>query len=286
MLLALGKDAERGQTIESWTIRENSVGPTFTLLAAGLLAAQTAEPSVTNSAKPPCNCQKNQQTSGYVQPVAATAPATGFSLFRGKNETVVAEERPSLWSKFTSVFKKSEPTEPPTYTTEPPVEAPKGGPFRLMQRLPAGQPTNEPAPTPVPAAPVKVSPITYQGVPVNQPTNPVTPVSGTVQAGNVIKSTELPPSRPNRISPDVAGKVGHETDYSWITGQLRIENGLYVIHYATPETVDRHNGSLVLQSERDLRGFQDGDFVSVRGSIVGANGRSMYRLTNIDRLPR
>jgi len=40
-----------------------------------------------------------------------------------------------------------------------------------------------------------------------------------------------------------------------------------------------------LTSERDLRGFQDGDFVSVRGSVArGGNGRSLYRLTNIDRL--
>ena len=72
------------------------------------------------------------------------------------------------------------------------------------------------------------------------------------------------PSRPNRISPELVGKVGHETDYSWITGQLRIENGRYVIHYAAPEVIDAHNGSLVLSSDRDLRGFQDGDFVSVR----------------------
>ena len=50
---------------------------------------------------------------------------------------------------------------------------------------------------------------------------------------------------------------------------------------------DAHNGSLVLTSERDLRGFHDGDFVSVRGSLAGrANGRSLYRVTNIDRLPR
>ena len=106
-------------------------------------------------------------------------------------------------------------------------------------------------------------------------------------ADHVTQANVVAPSRPNRISPELVTKVGHETDYSWITGQLRIENGRYVIHYAAPEVIDTHNGSLVLSSERDLRGFQDGDFVSVRGSVAGSvGGRSSYRVTNIDRLPR
>jgi len=37
--------------------------------------------------------------------------------------------------------------------------------------------------------------------------------------------------------------VGHESDYSWITGQIRIENGQHVIHYAAPEVVDAHNAA-------------------------------------------
>lgn len=267
------------------------MGPTFTLLAAGLLAAQTAEPPTSTPAKT-CNCQKNA-TSGHIQPVAAPeSTGSGFGLFRAKNEPQYVEERPSLWSKITGAFKKSDASEPAVYRSEPPIESNKTGPFRLMNRLPAGQPTPEPSlsiPNPVPAAPVKVTPITYQAVPPGQPAPTPTPTTGsqiTPTSGTAIKSTELPPSRPNRVSPELVNKIGHEADYSWITGQLRIENGLYVIHYATPETVDRFNGSLVLSSDQDLRAFHDGDYVSVRGSVATGNGRTLYRVNQINRLPR
>jgi hypothetical protein len=178
-------------------------------------------------------------------------------------------------------------------------------PNRMIQRLPAGQPQptfsqpyptmNQPQPTfnnsgaalvPLSAAPARaVQPVTYQGVPSTQIPPAAVAVNPAV-SGSVVQNG-VAPSRPNRISPELAGKVGHESDYSWITGQLRIENGRYVIHYASPEVVDTHDGSLVLSTDRDLRGFQDGDFVSVRGSVAGATGgRSQYRLTSIDRLPR
>lgn len=281
------------------------MGSTFTMLAAGLLIAQSAAP--TSDPSKPCPCQKNA-AQGYVQPVAVS-PSGGSNspgLFRGlfkTDESVVQEERPNIFSRISGFFKKSDAPET-IYNTEPPVEAPRANPFRLMQRLPSGQPANEPGTiaiptsvpgtTQVPPAPVKVNPVTYQAVPPGQPAPApqsvpaVKPVAGmTVSGSNVIKSTDLPPSRPNRISPELVNKVGHEADYSWITGQLRIENGLYVIHYAPPEVIDQYHGSLVLTSERDLRGFQDGDFVSVRGRVAGGvNGRMMYRLQSIDRLQR
>lgn len=264
-------------------IRENAVGPTFSLLAAGLLVAQTAEPPVTPGKT--CNCQKGATTTGYVQPVTSTpAPSQGpvvGRLFRGDSNTIT-DDRPSLFSRVQGLFKKNTPATEPA-TIEPPVEQPKPGLSRFM-RMPAGQPTGQPAatqttaPTAVPAAPVKtVQPVTYQATPATQ-------TSGNL---SIASSVTPPASRPNRISPDLVGKVGHETDYSWITGQLHIENGSYVIHYATPEVVDQHNGSLVLSTTQDLRGYQDGDFVSVRGTIAGgAGGRATYRLTGIDRLPR
>lgn len=265
------------------------MSPTITMLAAGLLVAQTAGPSVTNTGKT-CNCQKGA-TTGVIQPVSATTPSSGFGLglFRGSSESVaVADERPSFFAKIQSFFGKktsSETIEPSTIVAQPTPEQLRPGQYRQMQRLPSGQPSGinviTPAtPVTAPVAPAKaLQPVTYQGVPPSQ----LAPAAN----NSIVSTTVIPSSRPNRISADLVGKVGRETDYSWITGQLRIEDGQYAIHYATPEVVDTHNGSLALTSDRDLRGFQDGDFVSVRGQISGnANGRATYRVTNIDRMPR
>ena len=264
------------------------MSPTFAILAASLFVAQTVDPAATSTGKT-CPCQKNA-TPSVIQPVAATTTSSGFGLglFRGNSEPAApAQPRPTFLAKVQGFFGKKTPTEtaePSIVRPEPTVEQTRPGQFRQMQPLPVGQPgaTTPSAPNSIPAAPVKVvQPVSYQGVPTNQmvPTSDGAPI--------VNSKTIVPGTRPNRISQDLIGKVGHEADYSWITGQLRIENGVPVIHYATPEVVDQHNGSLALTSDRDLRGFQDGDFVSVRGQVSGsANGRATYRVSNIDRMSR
>jgi hypothetical protein len=265
------------------------VSPALTMLTAGFLAAQTVNPSLAApTAK--CNCQNNPSTI-YSQP---TQPVNGQfgGLFRPSSSNGImvasADDRPSLLSKLQGLFGKKKEVDSDAVapvTVEPPTAKP--GPFRIMQRLPAGQPnTNEPATVAPGAAPAPgkvVQPVTYQAVPPNQAAPAPIPATS---SGSAIATTVVPPSRPNRLSEDLVNKVGHETDYSWITGQLRIENGLYVIHYATPEVVDQHSGHLTLTADRDMRGFQDGDFVSIRGNVVSGNGRAMYRVSHIDRLPR
>ncbi len=263
------------------------MSPTFTILAAGLLVAQTADQSLYGGKT--CPCQNKGASTGVIQPVAATQPS-GFpslpslNVFRGSSEpAATAAPRPTLLAKMQGMFgKKSavESIEPSAIPTTPTVPSATPGQYRQMQRLPEGQPngTTPVAPNAMPAAPVKsVQPISYQGVPVNQ--------TAVTTDGAGSKSV-VPGTRPNRISADLVDKVGRDPNFGWITGQLRIENGVHVIHYATPEVVDQHNGSLMLTSDRDLRGFQDGDFVSVHGQVAGGAGRTTYRVTNIDRLPR
>jgi hypothetical protein len=265
------------------------VSPTITILAAGLLTAQTPHPAL-NFGKP-CDCQKGG-ANGHIQPVAATSSSPGLfrGLFRTSSDPVpVVTERSTILSRIQGFFgKKSEveTVEPAPIVMQQQVDPSQPGPFRLMQRLPAGpQPSGNNlgvpiTPAPLPAAPAKVLlPISYQGVPPSE-------ASDVLNAG-ATQSSVVPSTGPSRISQDLIGKVGHETDYSWITGQLRVENGSYVIHYAAPDVVDAHHGSVVLTSEREIRGFQDGDFVSIRGSLAGrANGRTLYRVTHMDRLPR
>ncbi len=94
-------------------------------------------------------------------------------------------------------------------------------------------------------------------------------------------------TRPNPISPRFTDKVGQPGDYSWITGQLEIRGGAYLLHYATPETIDQHHGSLVLSADgKLLNNVRSGDLVSVHGSVVQQSGRAVYRVQAIDLIER
>ena len=276
------------------------MGHAISLLTASLLVAQTQSPAPTN---PGCSCQKksNTQQVQYIEPapVEMSAPRRGLfglGLFdstptptKTQTQTVsVSEDRPILGG-LRKLFGKKDAE--PQYRVEPPVTSPSTTTPRLMQRMPEGNST-EGAPQAVPVNNVKiVTPATYQpaGEPIQTiPTTtqslsiPATPVSATIPT-----PTSTVASRPSRISPELVGKVGHEQDYSWITGQIRVENGQHVIHFAPPEVVDRYNGSLVLTSATaELRAFRDGEYVSARGQVVQQGSTAVYRLTGIDRLPR
>jgi hypothetical protein len=78
------------------------------------------------------------------------------------------------------------------------------------------------------------------------------------------------------LSPKMAGKVGHETDYSWITGQIRRETDGWIIHYATRETVDRYGGQLLLVPSANMNAIRDGDLVCVQGQPEGSGSAATY----------
>jgi hypothetical protein len=73
--------------------------------------------------------------------------------------------------------------------------------------------------------------------------------------------------RKTPLRPALANKVGRDDKFAWITGQLEIENGTYVIYYATPETIDPHNGRLVLAPQIDMKQFRPGDLITVEGQV-------------------
>jgi len=84
---------------------------------------------------------------------------------------------------------------------------------------------------------------------------------------------------PKALSSSMAEKAGHDTDYTWITGQIRKENGSWVIHYSNPEVVDRYNGRLTLTAPAErMSSFRDGDLVSVQGQVAG----SAYHATAVN----
>jgi hypothetical protein len=298
------------------------VAPTFSLLTAALLVAQS--PGTPSAAPSTCPCMKNNNNISqvqYVAPVPADiAPGSGYvtsapaptpttdnhpimtrirNFFRGTdpsvdanaNATVVTSEPPTadqkrLWRPLPTTTTTT--TSSPTMVT--PVAAPVASPS--IQAIP----TSSVAPTALPPAPVKiVTPVSSPSIPTTAPTaSPSIPVNSSMIATpsssvsqvsmNVPATTVTPlPSRPSKISPDLVSKVGHADDYAWITGQIRIENGVHVLHYATPETVDRYNGHVVLTSDKDLRNTPEGAYVCVRGNIASTSGSvTTYRVQALD----
>jgi hypothetical protein len=74
--------------------------------------------------------------------------------------------------------------------------------------------------------------------------------------------------------------VGHEHDYSWVTGHLayvRTAGGRWVLRYASLGEVDRYGGSVVLAPTVEMKNFREGDLVRVHGEILD-EGRALPSL--------
>ena len=81
-------------------------------------------------------------------------------------------------------------------------------------------------------------------------------------------------------------KVGHNADYSGITGRLEIVNGAYFVHYAAPESGDRFNGRMILTGNLDLNLFRTADLVTIRGVVRPGRTVSLYEAHYVELLER
>ncbi len=73
-------------------------------------------------------------------------------------------------------------------------------------------------------------------------------------------------------SKDLEG-VGHEKDYSWITGRLaRVpgDSSHLMIRYANPNEMDTYGGTMILAGA-DLTKYHEGDLVCVYGKVTNAH---------------
>src|SRR5207248_1520908 len=129
-----------------------------------------------------------------------------------------------------------------------------------------------------PAAPAEVSTIARTSYAVPAPGS--SPQTGAA----AVETPKL------QLAPKYHEMVGHEGDYSWITGQLthvQAEGGLWVVRYANVGEVDRFGGSVVLTPTVDMKNFREGDLVNVRGQIlnngvpVRSIGGALYRVSSI-----
>jgi hypothetical protein len=249
------------------------VGQTLILLTAGLLAqagqGQVIIENPMENGQKSCGCQVPQQPQVISGPIVTTS-----GMFHGNysDEVVQPEPRPSFWSRVQdrigSIF--GWPSQMPAGTVIVDGQIVNGsmvnGQIVNGQVMPANATFAEPPLSKVQPADSKVTQVEFRSSP---PT--VIPVPSAAPAGT------------GGILPKFVDKVGHQDDYSWITGQLGQVNGQWVILYATPETVDRFNGKLVLYGNVDMRSFQVGDLVNVHGGLTAQGGRlGAYQVHDIN----
>ncbi len=157
--------------------------------------------------------------------------------------------------------------------------APQGEIYQSAMQMPAGPVVN--------AEPPVANP---QGGSVYSPAQPEQGIVIT-EAG---AGTNSP--LPNlQVAKKYEDKVGHETDYSWITGHLfyvHTNGGRWVLRYNHPGEVDKFGGSVVLAPGVEMRNFREGDLVCVFGEVLSEGrysqslGGALYRVNSITMVER
>jgi hypothetical protein len=113
----------------------------------------------------------------------------------------------------------------------------------------------------------------------------------------VLKSADIkrPERDPSQISREYVGRVGHNGDYSVITGQLyyvHADKGIWVVRYAPVDREDRYGGSVVLAPIVNMDSHQDGELVTIHGELLNEGratkylGGPAYRTTDVATLDR
>ena len=136
-----------------------------------------------------------------------------------------------------------------------------------------------------------------QPVAMEQPSARTTAIYSVYAPVTSPQATPVDSEQPEK--PQVAAKhmtmVGHENDYSSITGQLyyvHANGGMWVIRYADVDQVDRYGGSVVLTPTVEMRNFREGDLVNVCGEILNNGlpvrnlGGALYRVNSIQMIKR
>lgn len=183
------------------------------------------------------------------------------------------EDRPVL-HRIQGWFKRDQPEGPPQGKSTSPS---RGG----VIREPEKPRLLDPVPSPVP-------PIDFpRKMPNPQSKAPAAPPE--VQAASM-QAAARAPSAKGPILAQHAKRVGRDEKFEWITGQIEIENGNYVMYYATPEMIDKYHGRILLAPQNvDISQFRRGDLVSVRGQLMQrptTQGIPIYRVSSASLIER
>jgi hypothetical protein len=152
----------------------------------------------------------------------------------------------------------------------------------------------EPVVTAVPAGPgARMSTSPYHAEP------PAAEVAGNeATLGGAEEAAEPQPAAtapPLTVAAKYQDRIGHEDDYSWITGHLfyvRADGGRWVLRYTLPDQVDKFGGSVVLAPGVEMKNFREGDLVCVTGRVLDESrtspslGGALYRVDTINIVER
>jgi hypothetical protein len=227
------------------------------LLAASMLVGQAGDASKSAPAPLP---QGIQQTQGQTGPqVIQSSPGQpqsrpGFGWF-GREDRPIITRIQSWWKRDqrdvpVSNSKTIRETAPPPITTAPaPIATPAPS-----TTTPADFPRKMPNPQSQNVRPTANS--------AKKTTEPTDVQQTTLNNLALHKVAKYPIHAVN------TGRIGRDEKFEWITGQIEMENGNAILYYATPETVDKYNGRVVLLPQKnELSEFKSGDLISVRGTI-------------------
>jgi hypothetical protein len=268
---------------------------TFSALAATLLLAQTPDAPLTTQPGGKAYTYSN----GVLVPFSDAQRPAFFD--RGPSET---NNRPIL-SKIRGWFNRNNRNSneaaplPPVISTEPlprpfgtpatplaPAPAPSAAPGEFPKKLPITPqnftPKNEVQVLPQkPAEAPKAAPAT------TPPAKNDTKAAPKTDSVSTVSLRQVPSTARSPILPANVHRIGRDDKFAWVTGQLEVEKGQFVLYYATPETVDQYHGRIVLNSQNvDMRQFRSGDLVSAQGQIHSSRGSAMYNITSADLIER
>lgn len=214
------------------------------LLAASMFLGQTTEPPAKSAVPPPPTMQAMQPAQ---QP---KGPILGFF---GREERPILHKIQGWFKRDPQDTKKDVPNNFPgkDIRESPPITTP-------TPSAPGSNDFPRKLPNPSSKATTKTEVIAKEA----------TPATKEVQQAS-LKQAGIANAAKSPILAQLANRIGRDEKFEWITGQLEIENGSPVLYYATPETVDKFNGRIVLQPQKvDMSQFRRGDLVSVRGQMV------------------
>jgi hypothetical protein len=178
---------------------------------------------------------------------------------------------------------------PPLTQAPPATQAHPAGAPQKAQVMHAGFATSTMQGSSV-AAPPAVKQATYT---VYHPST-ITPATVVDVKEEPASINDVVPSR-LQIEAKNAEKVGHETDYSWVTGYLsylHTDGGRWVLRYTGVDEIDPFGGSVVLTPTVDMKNYREGDLVSVTGGLLNEGqaarplGGAMYRVNSIQMIER
>lgn len=252
------------------------------LLAAGMFLGQGGEPtpskSIISSTSPtPLTTQIAPQGTTVQQGPSVGQPSQSRPAFGWFNR----EDRP-IMSKIQGWFKRD------------PQETP-GQPSKLFGPRTTNTPRDTVVPPPLITSPPTFTPNDFPRKLPNPSSQNTQPRDLILNASTTTKVVESPsaqqPAVRYPILPSLTNKIGRDDKWEWATGQIEVENGYYVLYYATPETEDSHRGRIVLLPVQvDMSQFRRGDLISVQGNLARGQTKAgvvpVYRITGASLIER